>query len=144
MEMRKAFKFRIYPTADQASELAKQFGSARFVYNRYLNVRKTIYLETKQTPFSRRDFNYVACANDMAQLKKSGEFPWLKEADSQVLQQSLKDLDAAYQRFFDMNKKGTLPTGGALARKGQPRKDGMPKGYPTFWSKHDDQSIRYP
>lgn len=132
MAILKAFKFRIYPTVEQASELAKQFGSARFVYNRYLNVRKTRYAETKQT------FNYVACANDLAQLKKSGEFPWLKEADSQVLQQSLKDLDAAYQRYFDNAKTGTLPEGG------KPRKDGMPKGYPTFWRKHDNQSIRYP
>lgn len=47
--------------------------------------------------------------------------PWLKEADSQVLQQKLKDVDRAYKNFFN----------------GQSE-------YPKFKSKHQTQSIRYP
>src|SRR5262249_20323346 len=125
--------FRIYPTAEQQAELAKQFGSARFVYNRYLDTRKRLYLAHKQ------NFGYVQCANDMTQLKKSGELPWLKEADSQVLQQALKNLDKAYANFFEMCKNGTLPPPGK-----KPRKDGMPKGYPNYKKKSDDQAIRYP
>ncbi len=64
-------------------------------------------------------------------------FNWLKEANSQVLQQSLKNLDAAFSNYFEMRKNGTLPPAGK-----KPRKDGMPKGYQTYHSKHDDQSIR--
>jgi putative transposase len=48
-------------------------------------------------------------------------YPWLKDADSQVLQQSLKNLDRAYQNFFAGRAK-----------------------YPNFKRKHDHQAIRYP
>jgi putative transposase len=37
-------------------------------------------------------------------LKKEPEYAWLKEADSQALQQSLRDLDTAYQNFFRGHK----------------------------------------
>ena len=76
MKIRKAFKYRIYPTADQKEELDRQFGMARFVYNRYLHVRKTFYEQEKKS------FNYVACANDLSSFKKSDGFEWLKKADS--------------------------------------------------------------
>lgn len=133
MQIQKAFKFRLYPTEDQQSELAKQFGHARFVYNRYLDIRKTVFLETSTS------LNYNDCANDLTILKSHDDFPWLKEADSQVLQQALKNLNKTFENFFRMVKAGTLPKPGK-----KPRKDGMPKGYPTFHTKHDAQSIRYP
>ena len=133
MQIQKAFKFRLYPTEEQQEALSKQFGHARFVYNRYLDIRKTVFLEASES------INFQACCLDLTSLKQSPDFEWLKEADSQVLQQSLKDLDKAFERFFEMSKKGTLPKPGK-----KPRKDGMPKGYPTFHSKHDNQSIRYP
>lgn len=47
--------------------------------------------------------SYNACANDLKLLKKEKE--WLKEVDSISLQQSLKDLDVAYQNFFQKDKK---------------------------------------
>ena len=62
---------------------------------------------------------------------------WLKEADSQVFQVKLRDLDRSYQNFFAKSKNGTLA-------QGKPRKDGRPKGYPRFHSKHDEQAICYP
>lgn len=43
-------------------------------------------------------FSYALCTNDRKQLKAERE--WLKEADSTALQSLLKDLDAAYQKFF--------------------------------------------
>ena len=133
MLIRKSYKYRIYPTKEQASALAIQFGHNRFVYNRYLDLRKQFYFATGQT------VSYTDCANDLVSLKTSEPFDWLKQADSQVLQQSLKDLDRAYQNFFRMCKEGTVPPSGK-----KPRTDGMPKGYPRFKSRHDEQSIRYP
>lgn len=131
MIVQKAFKFRLYPDSEQQEALSKQFGHSRFVYNRYLDIRKTVFLDTGTS------LNYYACADDLTALKQ--EFEWLKEADSQVLQQSLKNLDTAFQNFFRNVKEGALPKPGK-----KPRKDGMPKGYPSFHSKHDAQSIRYP
>ncbi len=51
-----------------------------------------MYEENKET------FSYIQCASDMKQLKS--ELEWLREVDSTALQSSLKDLDAAYQKFF--------------------------------------------
>ena len=45
----KAYKFRIYPNAEQQVLLAKTFGSVRFVYNHFLDVKTKLYEETKRT-----------------------------------------------------------------------------------------------
>lgn len=93
--MEKAFKYRIYPNKQQKVQLAKTFGSTRFVYNYYLDARIKAYEKDKTT------LNYYACANDLKRLKT--EFVWLKEVDSTALQSSLRDLDNAYQKFFKEN-----------------------------------------
>lgn len=89
--MNKSFKYRLYPTKEQKIQIQKNFGCVRFVYNYYLAKRIELYEKYKET------FNYYACAKDLTQLKK--ELTWLKEADSTSLQSSLKNLDAAYQKF---------------------------------------------
>lgn len=90
--MNKSFKYRLYPTKEQEVKIQKNFGCVRFVYNYYLAKRIEIYEKYKET------FNYYACAKDLTQLKK--ELTWLKEAESTSLQASLKNIDAAYQKFF--------------------------------------------
>jgi putative transposase len=131
--IKKAFKYRIYPTQAEQAALAVQFGHARFVYNFGLAARKSHYFEHGH------GLNYNDTAYMLTVIKQF--VPWLKEADSQVLQQSLKDLDRAYANYFKKVKNGTL----SKPQPGQkPRKDGMPLGYPRFKSKYDDQSIRYP
>lgn len=89
----KAFKYRIYPNKKQQELIQKTFGCCRFVYNYYLNKRKEMYENDKMT------FTYNMCSKDLTQLKK--EFDWLKEPDKDSLQKSLKNLDDAYQRFFN-------------------------------------------
>jgi putative transposase len=131
--IQKAFKFRIYPNQAEQAALVVQFGHARFVYNMALAARKAHYQEHG------KGLNYNDTAYMLTVIKPF--VPWLKDADSQVLQQSLKDLDRAYENYFRMVREGTLPK----PQPGQkPRKDGMPLGYPTFKSKYDEQSIRYP
>lgn len=112
--IRKAFKFRIYPDSKQKDKLAVQFGCSRFVYNHYRHVREEYYQETGT------GLNYNDCATDLAERLKV-DHPWLKDADSQVIQQALMDLDKAYKNFFEG------------------RAD-----YPNFKRKFDKQSIRYP
>lgn len=90
--MEKAYKYRIYPNKQQEELIQKTFGCCRFVYNTYLAKRIKLYEESKKS------LSYVQCANDMKKLKS--ELEWLKEVDSTALQSSLKDLDAAYQKFF--------------------------------------------
>lgn len=92
----KAFKFRIYPDAEQRILFAKTFGCVRLVYNYYLNKKICMYNNDKSK------FSYVQCANDMALIKKTDEFAFLKEVDSVALQQSLRHLDTAFQNFFNV------------------------------------------
>jgi putative transposase len=80
------------PTDEQKTLLNKHFGSVRYVYNYFLNQRKTEYLENKKS------LTYNQQSGFLTQLKK--ELDWLKEINSQTLQSSLKCLDTAYQGFF--------------------------------------------
>ena len=80
-----AFKFRIYPTRTQGQELAKQFGACRFVYNFFLRQRIDYYAAHKSE--KKQGLNYHDTALILTQLKKQSEYAWLREANSQSLQQ---------------------------------------------------------
>lgn len=95
--MHKAFKFRLLPTKEQETLIAKTLGCNRFVYNHFLAERQKVYEEKKET------LNYNACSAQLTQIKK--ELIWLKEVDSTSLQSTLKDLEFAYKKFF-REKKG--------------------------------------
>ena len=55
---------------------AKTFGCARLVYNKFLNRRIEQYKEDKTT------VSYTTCAKEMAEMKKSDDYSFLKEVDS--------------------------------------------------------------
>ncbi len=90
--MEKAYKFRIYPNKKQEELINKTFGCCRFIYNRYLAKRIELYENNKET------YSYKQCSSDLTHLKK--ELEWLKEPDKFSLQNSLKDLETAYKKFF--------------------------------------------
>ena len=91
--MRKGVKFRIYPNRQQKEMLEKTFGCTRLVYNKALMMRKTDQtIHFKETS---------AC---LAQWKKQEDLAFLKEVDAIALQQSLRDLDRAYQNFFKQGR----------------------------------------
>ena len=82
-------------------QLMMQFcGCARYVYNRTLSLEKSLYKKD-----SKHSFKYSEAANRLPVWKKKN--PFLKKCHSQVLQQSLKDLDRAYTNFFE--KRGNVP-----------------------------------
>lgn len=107
----RSYKFRIYPNKSQQELIHKTFGCCRFVYNHYLSKSIDDYKATKKSN------TYNQNSKDLTDLKK--EFQWLKEVDSRALQQSLRNLDTAYQNFFCSIKK-----------------DGM-CGFPKFKKKSD-------
>ena len=88
----KAYKFRLYPNQEQQAFLAKCFGCSRFVYNHFLRLTTDVYADCKKS------LRYKEWAKLLTHLKK--EFEWLKEVNSQSLQQTLKDLESAYVKFF--------------------------------------------
>lgn len=114
-----SYKFRITPNKEQEKRLNTMFGCSRFVWNYFLDLNNKTYLEAKEKDLKKKHLNYYDCANKLTELKKENE--WLKEANAQSLQQTLKDLDTAYNRFF--------------------KKQG---GFPNFKSKRNKQSFRIP
>jgi len=101
MNINKAFKFRIYPDNIQKQFLAQSFGCARFVFNYFLRQRIDYYAETG------KGLTYHNNALALTQLKKQSELEWLNDINSQSLQQTLRNLDVAYNNFF--NKRAEFP-----------------------------------
>ena len=90
--MLKAFKYRLSPTKEQSILLNKHIGASRFVYN--------LALECKQMAWAGNKIN-LSCFALHSQLKDlKAECEWLKEINSQSLQQSITNLDKAYTAFF--------------------------------------------
>lgn len=96
--MEKAYKFRIYPNRTQEILIQKTFGCVRFVYNYFLDKRIKAYEADKTT------LTYSKCSGELTKLKQ--ELVWLKEPDKCSLQNALKQLDAAYQNFFQRIEAG--------------------------------------
>jgi len=94
----RAYKYRLYPTKDQETLINKHIGSCRWLYNYALEKKTKMYKETG-TNLSRFDLSA-----DIPVLKKNEETQWLKDVNSQSLQMSLKNLDAAFSRFFKEKK----------------------------------------
>ena len=90
--MLKAFKYRLSPTKEQSILLNKHIGASRFVFN--------LALECKQMAWAGNKVN-LSCFALHSQLKGlKTECEWLKEINSQSLQQSITNLDKAYTAFF--------------------------------------------
>ncbi len=113
--MFKATKVRLYPTSEQRRALAFQFGAMRWAYNFALHWRREAWAGNDERISKRMTLDRLVA------LKRAEETAWLKEADSQALQQAVIHLDDAFKRFF----------------KGLGR-------YPRLKSKHGKQSMSYP
>jgi putative transposase len=96
----KAYKFRIFPSQEQATLINKTIGCSRFVFNRFLALWNDTYAETG------KGLSYGACSAELTKLKQ--EIDWLKEADKFSLQNALRNLSDAYNRFF--KKQNDAPT----------------------------------
>ena len=90
--MEKAYKFRSYPTKTQITILNWTFGCVRYVYNHFLGLKQELYNKEKKS------MSYNQCSKALTILKQEKE--WLKDVDKFSLQNSLKDLDKAYENFF--------------------------------------------
>jgi len=120
MIIKKTFRFRLKPKRKQEHLFFNFAGACRWIYNFGLSSQISNYevFGKKLTCF---DLN-----NLLPLLKQNEETIWLKDVHSQILQQSLKDLDRAYEGFFRR-----------VRQKGNP-------GYPKFKKKGTGDSFRYP
>ena len=111
--MLKAYKFRLYPNESQKQFFNQCIGNARFVYNHCLALKKELWENEKKS------ISINELSRHITDLKKYQEYEWLKKSDSIALQQSIRDLDTAFQRFFKKQAK-----------------------YPRFHNKHRKNSYR--
>src|SRR6516162_4022772 len=83
------------PTAGQESVLNRLAGARRFVWNWALRRWKDHFEATSKS------IGLKQLSDELTALKRQPETAWLREADSQALQQALKDLHRAFVNFFE-------------------------------------------
>lgn len=123
--MLKRYRYRAYPTGEQAHAAARAFGCARVVFNDFLARRRDLRQEGRhrEVPFSETVKDVTTRA------KLTPERAWLSEVSNTPLQQSVRDADRAYRNWFD-----------SLSGK----RKGRRMGFPRFKSRRDHrQSVRF-
>ncbi|MET7846774.1 RNA-guided endonuclease InsQ/TnpB family protein [Streptomyces avermitilis] len=122
--MQLRYAFRLYPEPGQRTALARAFGCARVVYNDAVRAREDARRAGAAFPAAG-----VLSQKLITQAKQTPERSWLGEVSAVVLQQSLRDAEAAYKNFF-------------ASLKGE--RKGAKTGAPRFKSRKDSrQSIRF-
>ena len=112
----RAIKIRLYPNKTQEQTLNKVLGCYRFVYNQMLAL--------KQEAYNRDKSNLGLCELSKffhGTLLKDEQYAWLKEQNTKVMKQAIRQMLSAYDGFFKLGK-----------------------GFPKFKSKHDNNSALFP
>ncbi len=114
--MFKRLRYRLYPTPEQKILLSKHFGCARWVYNWALAEKSSRYVEAGA------NVSIYELQSHLPELKERPDTEWLGEVSAASLQSALRNLDAAFTRFFKQTS-----------------------GYPRFKSRHNGhQSFQVP
>jgi putative transposase len=92
--VKRAFKYRFYPTDAQASVLAQTFGCVRKVYNLALAARSEAWRLRQER------VTYEATSAMLTAWKKTDELAFLADVSSVPLQQALRHLQTAFLSFF--------------------------------------------
>ena len=114
--MLRAIKIRLYPNKQQEQTLNKMFGCYRFVYNHMLGRKQEAYKGDKTNLGLTELSKYFH-----GTLLKDEQYVWLKEQNTKVMKQSIRQMFTAYDKFFKEHK-----------------------GFPKFKSKRDKQSALFP
>ena len=114
--MLRAIKIRLYPNKEQELKLNKVLGCYRFVYNQMLALKRKGYNENKKS-LGLTDLSKYFHGT----LLKDEQYEWLKEQNTKVMKQSIRQMLSAYDKFFKQNN-----------------------GFPKFKSKKDKQSALFP
>ena len=114
--MKRPIKIRLYPNRTQQEQFNKLLGCYRVVYNQCLNRKIESYKNSGKSENLSTLGQFVH-----HELLKDDNFIWLREQNTKVLKQAVKDMLTAYKNFFERHT-----------------------GFPKFKSKHDNkQSCRF-
>lgn len=127
MDIKRAYRFRFYPTPEQELILARTFGCARFAYNHMLRLRTDAWFQRQER------VGYHETSAALTKLKRDPEYAWLNEVSSVPVQQALRHLQTAFANFFA--KRARYPS--------FKRKDGPQSAeYTTSAFKWDGKALR--
>lgn len=93
--VKRAYKYRFYPSVEQAGQLNRTFGCVRKVYNRALEARTRAWVVDRQRT------TYVQSSGWLTEWKRTQELAFLNEVSSVPLQQTLRHLQAGFAAFWD-------------------------------------------
>ena len=91
--MIRAYKYRLYPNAEQKAYFAKAFGCTRYAYNYYVREHERIYEEENKTA-NEYDLVRSFCFHKL-------DKKWLRETDSSMLNWAAMRVINGWDRFFD-------------------------------------------
>ncbi|MFC7241950.1 RNA-guided endonuclease InsQ/TnpB family protein [Catellatospora aurea] len=92
--VKRAFKYRFYPTGEQAAQLLRTFGCIRLVYNMALQARTEAWTRRQER------INYNATSALLTGWKRTDDLAFLNEVSCVPLQQALRHLQNAYINFW--------------------------------------------
>ena len=98
MKLLCGFKYELLTTDEQRSALSRTAGCRRFVFN------KALELQNKRREKVLAPLRYAELTRELTVWKKEQETDFLKQAMSEPLQQTLKDLDRAICESLHPNK----------------------------------------
>ncbi|PJB04861.1 MAG: cytosine methyltransferase [Hydrogenophilales bacterium CG_4_9_14_3_um_filter_59_35] len=94
MQRLQAFKYELRPDGRQECQMRRFAGSCRFVYN------KALALQKERHEQGAKKLGYAGLCKLLTEWRNGSETPWLRDAPTHPLQQTLKDLERAYANFF--------------------------------------------
>ncbi len=110
----KAYRARLYPTADQAAYFRRMFGCCRVVYNHFLAVRVEAYEARKSDPTVRVPSRFDLCrmlTDYKRERTDATGHAFLRDVDSTALVYEVQHLDDAFLRFFRRVREGGSDVG---------------------------------
>ncbi|WP_251961496.1 RNA-guided endonuclease InsQ/TnpB family protein [Salinibacter ruber] len=113
-EIKRTYRYRLYPNEAQKQKLARTFGCSRWVYNWALETKTKAHYQDEES------LSFTDLSSRLTSKKKEEETKWLSEVSAVTLQQSLRNLNQAFTNFFEGRAE-----------------------YPSFKSKKGDQTARY-
>ncbi|GAA1653221.1 RNA-guided endonuclease InsQ/TnpB family protein [Actinoplanes couchii] len=93
--VKRAYRFRFYPTPEQADLLNRTFGCVRLVYNLALDARSTAWRQRHER------VNYAAISAMLSAWKRTEDLAFLNEVSCVPLQQCLRHLQGAFIAFWE-------------------------------------------
>ena len=114
--MLRSIKIRLYPNKEQEQKINKTLGCYRFVYNHMLALKQEAYKRDKTNLGLCELSKYL-----LGTLRKDEKYAWMKKENSAVMQQAMRHMISAYDKFFKQHN-----------------------GFPKFKSKKDKQSALFP